>query len=229
MSLDLVDLKASPHTAYQALADFNEPNPMQIAVWDLFAAGDAADIGLLLHASTGSGKTEAVGVPALVYGKRLILIYPTRSLVDDQVARFSKMLEKLSTMRTNKPVSLVIDTGAMSRRRVWVNRQEEQALANAQRHLYQGDVIITTLDKFLYRFFGFGEQKKSFIFPLRINYGLKDALLCFDEAHSYDDVAFTNFARLIQTLYRRGRNLILMTATMPKAKQKGHLDFIGVY
>jgi CRISPR-associated endonuclease/helicase Cas3 len=223
MSVALTD---SPLDAYKALTGFGKPNPMQVAVWNLFAAENAADIGVLLHAPTGSGKTEAVGVPALAYGKRLILVYPTRSLVDDQIGRFSDMLKRLSTLRAGKPVALAIDTGAVSKRYVWVDGQEQPSDANPRRHLYHGDVIITTLDKFLYRFFGFGEQKKSYIFPLRINYGLKDALICFDEAHSYDDVAFTNFARLIQTLYRRGRNLMLMTATMPEAKRKGHLDFL---
>ena len=41
-------------------------------------------------------------------------------------------------------------------------------------------------------------------------------LICFDEAHSYDEISFTNFHSLVKSLYEAGRSLILMTATMPK-------------
>ncbi len=49
-------------------------------------------------------------------------------------------------------------------------------------------MILTTIDKFLYRYFAFGDKQKSFIFPLRIHQ--EKSLICFDEAHSYDDLAF---------------------------------------
>jgi CRISPR-associated endonuclease/helicase Cas3 len=201
---------------------------VQVAVWELFHSTGEEGAGLLLRAPTGSGKTEAVGVPALALGRRLIMIYPTRSLVDDQIGRFAAMLQRLSALRPGKPVALTIDTGATSLRRIWVNGAEQRPEGNSRRHLYQGDVIITTLDKFLYRFFAYGEPKKSYIFPLRIHYGLQQALICFDEAHSYDDVAFTNFTHLVEMLYRRGRDLVLMTATLPDAKRTGYLDFLDL-
>ena len=52
---------------------------------------------------------------------------------------------------------------------------------------------------FLYRFFGFGEPRKSYIYPLRIRY--MNPLICFDEAHAYDEIAFINFEQLVRTLY----------------------------
>lgn len=222
-----VDIKASSETAYRELtidADgrWIEPNPMQKAVWNYFAG---MNIGLLLKGPTGSGKTEAVVVPALAQGRRLIMAYPTRSLVDDQITRLSKILANYSRINGGRPVTLNLDTGATSERQTWVNGSATKIIGNARRHLYQGDIIITTLDKFLYRFFGFGEPEKSFIFPLRINYGLKQSLICFDEAHSYDEVAFTNFTQLVRTLYERGLDVALMTATMPIKKQ-GYLDFL---
>ena len=89
-------------------------------------------------------------------------------------------------------------------------------------------MIITTLDKFLYRFFGYGEPMKAYTYPLRIHHGLRNALICFDEAHSYEAVAFTNFCRLVRTLYEHGRDIVLMTATMPEAKQVKHLEFLDI-
>lgn len=222
-----LDIKASIESAYRELTvdaeqKWIEPNPMQKAVWNYFAE---MNVGLLLKGPTGSGKTEAMVIPALAQGRRLIMAYPTRSLVDDQIARLSRILANYSRVNSGRPVTLNIDTGATSERQTWVQGNATKIIGNVRRHLYQGDIIITTLDKFLYRFFGFGEPEKSFIFPLRINYGLKQSLICFDEAHSYDEVAFTNFTQLVRTLYERGLDVALMTATMP-AKKQHYLNFL---
>ena len=122
----------------------------------------------------------------------------------------------------SKPYSLVIDTGGQSSRIVFANGKRKPA---GRRHLYDGNVIITTLDKFLYRFFGFGEPNKSYIFPFRIHHSHTRNLFCFDESHSYDKVAFTNFVRLIKSLYKVNLALVVMTATMPEAYQE-ELNFL---
>jgi len=223
-----MDTLTEARRSFAALTGYSEPNPMQLAMWQAIAVPEELGVGLLLKGPTGSGKTEAVAAPAIAAGRRLIMVYPTRSLVDDQVKRFGVMLQRWSAQQSRHPVTLTIDTGAQSHRYVYRDGQAEHTSGNASRHLYHGDVIITTLDKFLYRFFGYGEPKKAYTYPLRINYGLKNALICFDEAHSYDAVAFTNFSRLVRILYERGRDLVLMTATMPEAKQKKHLDFLEV-
>ncbi len=212
--------------AYQQLTGYSQPNPMQENVWDYMSQDNPLGISLLIKGPTGSGKTEAVTVPGLAHGRRLIMIYPTRSLVDDQIGRMSKMLQRLSRLNGGKPEVLTVDTGAVSERQIWINGEQVPVIGNPRRHLYFGDVIVTTLDKFLYRFFGFGEPKKSYIYPLRINYGLKDVLIVFDEAHSYDDVAFTNFNRLVRTLFEKGRDVALMTA-IPGLRERvppGHLQ-----
>jgi len=193
------------------LAGFR-PNPMQEAMAEVVASDDCA---VLLQSPTGSGKTEAVVVPGLQADLRLFLIYPARSLVDDQTQRLAGMFLRLSS-QPGQRFSLVVDTGGESLRRVFAGGRETTLEAdNPRRHLYDGDVIVTTLDKFLVRFFGFGEEQKAYIFPFRLHYGLKESLFCFDEAHTYDDTAFTNFARLVRALYVAGQRLVVMTATMP--------------
>jgi CRISPR-associated endonuclease/helicase Cas3 len=205
---------------YQGICGF-APNEMQRDLYQKLAQGDDA---LLLRAPTGSGKTEAVWVPALALGKRLIMPLPTRSLLEDHERRLTKYLQRFSLLRQNKdrPIALIIDTGEESRRHVFVNgrmvefKYGNRILNYQRRHLYKAEIILTTLDKFLYRYFGFGDAHKSFIYPLRIRDGTR-TLICFDEAHTYDGVSFTNFHRLVRALYESGQGVIVMTATMPEA------------
>lgn len=200
---------------YQQLAGF-DPNPMQAEVFQ--AICDSDDPALLVKGPTGTGKTESVLFPALAKGYRLFLPLPARSLLEDQKDRIEKYLLEFSKLpeNQNREVSLVVDTGSQMYRWVYQNGEDitKELKINLRRHLYKGDVILTTLDKFLYRYFSFGDQQKSFVFPLRIN--RSKTLICFDEAHSYDDISFTNFQRLVLSLYEAGRSLVLMTATMPQ-------------
>lgn len=229
-----------PLDGFQAITGFL-PNPMQVAMWEQVTGDDCA---VLLKSPTGSGKTEAVMAPSLwtvlqdqeIGRRRLFMIYPARSLVEDQIQRIEALFSKLS--QGGKRLSLVVDTGGQSVRRVWKNGVEDRlnkeelsvdalkwAERRRHRHLYDGDVIVTTLDKFLYRFFGFGEERKSYIFPFRIFHGLRRNLFVFDEAHAYEDTAFTNFVHLIKALYTANLDIVVMTATMPDDYAR-ELDFL---
>lgn len=212
---------SSALTTYQQFAgeDFT-PNPMQEELFSRIAT-EGDNPALLLKAPTGSGKTEAVLIPSLKSGRRLFLIFPSRSLVDDQIDRCEKYLQRVSK-RTNSSYALVIDTGAESER---IAFEGGEKLPKGRRHLYDGDVILTTFDKFLYRFFGFGEPNKSYIFPFRIHHSHRQNLFCFDEVHAYDQVAFVNFERLIKALYKANLDIVVMTATMPDTYQK-ELNFL---
>ena len=205
--------------AYQNLAKF-KPNPMQEELFSRIA-NEYLNPALLLKAPTGSGKTEAVLIPSLNAERRLFLIFPSHSLVDDQIERCEKYLQCASE-KTGRSYALVIDTGAESVRTVF---KDGEALEKGRRHLYDGDVILTTFDKFLYRFFGFGEPKKSYIFPFRIHHSQRRNLFCFDEVHAYDQVAFVNFQRLVKALYKANLDMVVMTATMPDTYQK-ELNFL---
>lgn len=199
------------------------PNPMQQEMFEAIVKNDPA---LILKSPTGSGKLEAVLFPALAQGYRLILPLPARSLLEDQKERIKNYLIKLSKLQPSREISLVVDTGAQMYRWVYLDGKDITSTLNinSRRHLYKGDVILTTIDKFLYRYFAFGDKQKSFIFPLRINQ--EKTLICFDEAHTYDEISFTNFHSLVKALYEAGRSLILMTATMPPEYLSDRFDYL---
>lgn len=209
-----------------------EPKEMQKEVFDAIYDPDGEKHpAILLKAPTGIGKTEAVVFPALASGYRLILPLPARSLLDDQKKRTEGYLKKISELYSGREFSLVIDTGSHMYRYIYKDGEEQpKRTQNLRRHLYKADIILTTLDKFLYRYFAFGDRQKSFIFPLRIHEAVshqKKTLICFDEAHSYEQIAFTNFQSLVRSLYEAGRSLVLMTATMPPQLEE-YFDYLQV-
>lgn len=215
-------VELSPATGYQRCGLGYIPNPMQEEMYRSITSGNCT---VLLKAPTGSGKTEAVVVPALIEQRRVVLIYPALSLIEDQEMRIEKMLRHLSLVMPSQQRALIVDTGADMYRRVWINGKEQR---RERRHLYHGDVVLTTLDKFLYRFFGFGEPKKSYIYPLRLRYG-RQPLFCFDEAHSYDEVAYTNFVDLVRAIGFNAdapRDVVVMTATMPAEYESDLLSML---
>lgn len=204
---------------YQQIAEF-DPNPMQEELFPHIATKHE-NPAFLIKAPTGSGKTETVLIPSLVSNRRLFLIFPSRSLVDDQIGRCEEYLQRVSE-KTGRPYAVVVDRGSEASRSVFHNGEKSK---EGKRHLYDGDVILTTFDKFLYRFFGFGEPNKSYIFPFRIHHSKKQNLFCFDEVHAYDQVAFVNFQRLVKALYKANLDMVVMTATMPDTYQE-ELDFL---
>lgn len=205
---------------YRELANF-QPNPMQEEVFQMMVENQHP--AFILKAPTGVGKFEAIIIPFLAMlstkedRPRLIIPLPARSLLEDQKQRCDKYLKQFSLLHKGREVSLVIDTGTEMNRYVYLDG-EIKSSNNSRRHLYKGDIILTTIDKFIYRYFGYGDKQKSFIFPYRIHHG--NTLICFDEAHTYDDISFTNFCSLVKALYEAGRSLVLMTATL----SQNHLE-----
>lgn len=195
------------------------PNALQQTVWNCWEEGKA---GLIVKAPTGTGKTEACAYPALARRKRVVLVLPAKALVDDHKERFRGVLHRLSG-DDKKLRRLLVDTGDSTELYVYDGTNPTPEPATNNRHLYRADVILTTLDKFLYRFFGYGGGRKSYTYPLRLGDTSRMAFI-FDEAHSYEGTAFTNFQRLTNTLYDNGHSITLMTATLPEAYQRALQD-----
>lgn len=195
---------------YQNAVGF-PPNPLQCKVWEEFAKD--SNPALLIRAGTGTGKTEAAILPALQSGRRVILVLPSKALIEDMGLRIVAIAKSLSTHSVSFDVT--VDMGGSCRR--YQCRNGESSDQTYLRHLFADDVIITTLDKFLFRLFGYGEKIKSYIFPHRV-FGSalgKRPFVIFDEAHDYEGLAFSNFLRLLETLYTKGKDLCVMSATLP--------------
>jgi CRISPR-associated endonuclease/helicase Cas3 len=188
-----------------------KPTPFQKQVFE--AAG--GDLAHLLLAPTGTGKTEAVAFPALARGERLVFVLPTRSLVDDLEERFCRYLEVLAK-EEGRPKALVVDTGHRRLRLRFPPGGTPEV--SGGRHLYHADVILTTLDKLLYRYFGYAAGTKSYTFPRRIHD--RRTLFVFDEVHLYEATAWVNFRHLVASLYKAGVRFLVMSATMPENYQK---------
>ncbi|RKU07571.1 CRISPR-associated helicase Cas3' [Candidatus Poribacteria bacterium] len=145
----------------------------------------------IISAGTGSGKTEAALIPALETNKRIILLLPTKSLLQDQLPR----IEKLASNR-----KVAVDTGDES-----------------ERTFYTADVILTSLDKFLYRLFAYGRKRWAYLYPYRIAFSHeRKTILIFDEAHTYDEIIFSHFWFILHKLtYERNVQTVLLSATLP--------------
>jgi CRISPR-associated endonuclease/helicase Cas3 len=168
-------------------AGITAPRIFQEGAWVSILAGK----NTLISAGTGSGKTEAALLPALETGKRTLILYPTKALLQDQHERVTKLAIGKS---------IAIDTGDQD-----------------DRHFYHADVIVTSLDKFLYRFFGYGKKRWSYLYPYRIGFtDDRSSLLVLDEAHAYEDVAFSHLWFLLKKLtYERRIQTVVLSATLP--------------
>lgn len=198
---------------YQKAVDFS-PNPIQHEVWNQYYSANGHP-ALLIKAKTGTGKTEAILLPAIADNRRIIMVLPSKALIEDMGARVKKIGENLSRNQMID-LSITIDMGGSCHRYLIKHGKTEE---NRQyRHLFADDIIITTLDKFLFRLFGYGENIKSFIFPHRVfgNSLKKKPLVIFDEAHEYDNLAFSNFKKLLETLFIKGKDICVMSATLPE-------------
>ena len=202
-----------------------QPNALQREVWTAWQDPAEPNPGLVVKAPTGVGKTEACALPALAAGRRVVMVLPAKALVDDHKRRFSLMLQALSMDGERR---LLVDTGDAVDLMEWRDGQHVERLSGRSRqHLYRADVILTTLDKFLYRFFGYGGGRKSYTYPLRLGDRSRVAFV-FDEAHSYEGTSFTNFQRLVNTLYDHEHAVTLMTATLPNGYQSALQDPDGL-
>jgi CRISPR-associated endonuclease/helicase Cas3 len=178
-----------PENAYKRCG-IADPYSYQKEAWQKIIQ-QGPHCNLLIAVGTGSGKTEAALLPALETDKRVILLYPTKALLQDQ-------LERVRNLAPTQ--SIAVDTG------------DEDDLS-----YYHADIILTNLDKLLYRMFGYGRKRFSYLFPYRVA-GMGDdrkPLLIFDEAHAYDGTIFSHFWFVLKKLtYERQVQTVLLSATL---------------
>jgi len=175
------------------------PHKHQIKMWEVIEKGRYP---ILLKAPTGSGKTEAVIAPFLaqfmknkfLVAPRLIYVLPMRVLVNSIADRISRYANKVS-----KNISVELQHGE-----------------SPNDPFFIADVVVTTLDQFIYAYARASNQVGH---HLDIPAGaIASSLVVFDEAHMYrDEFTFSMMRAMFEILYKANIPFIVMTATMPKS------------
>lgn len=184
---------------YQKIFKINEPYDFQKLVWEKVFSNS---FPLLLSAPTGSGKTEAVVAPFLFQfinynfciAPRLIYVLPMRVLANSIANRIEVYARRVSTN-----ISVKVQHGD---------------IPNAP--FFISDIVVTTLDQFLY---GFARASVQLGRHIDVPAGsIASSLVVFDEAHMYrDEFTFSIMRALMEILYKSNIPFILMTATMPES------------
>lgn len=193
---------------YKRNFNIESPYEHQIKMWDNL---QAVNFPLLLKAPTGSGKTEAVLAPFLSQfvdnnfpiAPRMIYVLPMRVLVNSVAKRIRKYSQKISPY-----ISVEIQHGDIPNSPFFIS-----------------DIVVTTLDQFLY---GFARASEQVGRHLDIPAGsIASSIVVFDEAHMYrDGFTFSIMRALMEILHKSHIPFILMTATMPKTLEESLFEEI---
>jgi CRISPR-associated endonuclease/helicase Cas3 len=193
---------------YKKYLDIDSPHEYQVSIWDRILA---MKFPLLVKAPTGSGKTEAVIAPFLSQfiengfriAPRLIYVLPMRVLVNSVANRIKRYTLKISPY-----ISVEIQHGDVP---------------NAP--FFIADIVVTTLDQFLYGFARVsGQVGKHLDIPAG---SIASSLVVFDEAHMYrDGFTFSIMRALMEILHKSRIPYVLMTATMPQSLENSLFENI---
>jgi CRISPR-associated endonuclease/helicase Cas3 len=169
---------------------------------------------LLIKSPTGSGKTEAVIFPFLsqflqnkfFIAPRLIYVLPVRALVNQVMERIKSYAQKISPF-----ISVKVQHGDLP-----------------EEPFFIGDIIVTTLDQFVYGFARVSQQVGHHIdMPAG---AIASSLVVFDEAHMYrDEFTFSIMRAIMEILYESRIPFVVMTATMPENLEKSLFENIKDY
>ena len=195
---------------YKQYFNIESPFKHQIDIWGLVKE---SKFPIILRAPTGSGKTETVIAPFLSQfvdnkfsiAPRMIYVLPMRVLVNSVAERIKKYVQKISPH-----ISVEIQHGDVP---------------NAP--FFIADIVVTTLDQFLY---GFARASGQVGRHLDIPAGsIASSIVVFDEAHMYrDGFTFSIMRALMEILDKSCIPFVLMTATMPKRLEKSLFENINL-
>lgn len=185
-------------------------NPFHHQVF-LFEKLTSGFFPLVLKAPTGSGKTEAVVAPFLsqfvsgdfIIAPRLVYVLPMRVLVNSTAERIKDYAERVSP-----GISVDIQHG------------EDPGAP-----FFMSDIIVTTLDQFVYAFARASSQVGRHLdMPAG---AIASSIVVFDEAHMYrDEYTFAIMRAIMEILQKSGVPFVVMTATMPESLMKSLFENI---
>lgn len=186
------------------------PYEHQRKLWELF---ECQRYPMLLKAPTGSGKTEAVIAPFLrqfldnkfFIAPRLNYVLPMRVLVNSIADRIRGY-----TSHIDPSISVEVQHGDLPNSPFFIS-----------------DIVVTTLDQFIYAFARASNQVGR---HLDIPAGaVASSLVVFDEAHMYrDGFTFSMMRALMEILHESNIPFVTMTATMPESLEKSLFEHISI-
>lgn len=193
---------------YQKFLKIDSPYEHQKEIWNKLLEGR---FPLLLKAPTGSGKTEAVIAPFLSQflnddfpiAPRLIYVLPMRVLANNIADRIENYAHNISPN-----ISVKVHHGDIPSAPFFID-----------------DIVVTTLDQFLY---GFARVSKQVGHHIDMPAGsIASSLVVFDEAHLYrDEFTFSIMRALLEILHASQVPFVVMTATMPLSLEESLLERI---
>lgn len=193
---------------YKKYFNVDSPYEHQVSSWEQI---NALNFPLLLKAPTGSGKTEAVLAPFLSQfinnkfhiAPRLLYVLPMRVLVNSVAERIKRYAQKISPY-----ISVEVQHGDVPNSPFFI-----------------ADIVVTTLDQFLY---GFARASGQVGRHLDIPAGaIASSVIVFDEAHMYrDGFTFSIMRALMEILHKSRISFVLMTATMPESLERSLFESI---
>lgn len=193
---------------YKKYFNVDSPYEHQISSWEQI---NALNFPLLLKAPTGSGKTEAVIAPFLSQfinnkfhiAPRLLYVLPMRVLVNSVAERIKRYTQKISPY-----ISVEVQHGDVPNSPFFI-----------------ADIVVTTLDQFLYGFArASGQVGRHLDMPAG---AIASSIVVFDEAHMYrDGFTFSIMRALMEILHKSRIPFVLMTATMPESLERNLFENI---
>jgi CRISPR-associated endonuclease/helicase Cas3 len=203
-------MESSCKEFYKKILGIEEPYRHQIETWKSLKN---LIFPLLLKAPTGSGKTEAVIAPFLEQfnhknfqlAPRLIYVLPMRVLVNTVAKRIEGYAQRVSPF-----ISVKVQHGDVPNSPFFI-----------------ADIVVTTLDQFLY---GFARASGQVGRHLDIPAGsIASSLIIFDEAHMYrDGFTFSIMRALMEILHKSRIPFVVMTATMPASLERSLFENISL-
>ncbi len=198
---------------YKHIFNIKKPHLYQIEVWDKSKRYLSKGSPILIRAPAGAGKTEAVLAPFLrqfvekefFIAPRLIYVLPMRVLINQIKERIERYAKNITPDTTVK-----IQHGDIP-----------------DSPFFIGDIIITTLDQFIY---GFARASRQVGHHLDVPAGaIASSLIVFDESHMYrDEFTFSVMRAILEILNNSNIPFVVMTATMPETLEKSLFENIDL-
>jgi CRISPR-associated endonuclease/helicase Cas3 len=204
------EMKDTEQEVFKKIFGF-DPYPFQAEVFEKISN---QKYPLLIKAPTGSGKTEAVLAPFLsqflenkfYIAPRLIYVLPMRVMVNSITQRINEYAKRVSPY-----ISVKIQHGDIP-----------------DAPFFIADIVVTTLDQFVY---GFARASQQVGHHIDMPAGaIASSLVVFDEAHMYrDEFTFSIMRAIMEILYESKIPFVIMTATMPESLEKSLFENIKDY